>query len=52
MFVLAFKTIDDREREVEFDGRDEAIARMQDILYHVLEYAQVHDDAGALVAER
>ena len=28
MFVLAFKTMDDREREVEFDGGDEAIARM------------------------
>ena len=31
MFVLAFKTIDDREREVEFDDSDEAIARMEDI---------------------
>ena len=52
MFVLAFKTMDDREREVEFNGRDEAVARMTDIPYHVLEYAHVHDEAGALVAER
>ena len=52
MFVLAFKTMDDRAREVEFDGSDEAIARMEDIPCHVLEYAHVHDEEGALVAER
>lgn len=52
MFVLTFKTVDDREREVEFDGREEAIARMEDIPYHALEYAHVHDEAGDLVAER
>jgi hypothetical protein len=52
MFVLAFKTMDDREREVEFECSDEAIARMEDIPCHVLEYAHVHDEAGALVAER
>jgi hypothetical protein len=43
MVVLTFKTLDDREREVEFDGREEAIARMEGIPYHVLEYAHVHD---------
>jgi hypothetical protein len=31
MVVLTFKTLDDREREVEFDGREEAIARMDGI---------------------
>jgi hypothetical protein len=52
MFVLTFKAVDDREREVEFGGREEAIARMEDIPYHALEYAHVHDEAGDLVAER
>ena len=52
MFVLAFKTMDDREREVEFECSDEAIARMEDIPCHVLEYAHVHDEAVALIAER
>ena len=52
MVVLTFKTLDDGEHEVEFDGREEAIARMDDILYHVLEYAHVHDEGGDLVAER
>lgn len=52
MFVLTIKTLDDREREVEFDGREEAIGRMEDIPYHALEYAHVDDEAGYLVAER
>ncbi|MCC6367624.1 MAG: hypothetical protein IT165_29225 [Bryobacterales bacterium] len=52
MVVLTFKTQDDCEREVEFDGREEAIARMHDIPYNVLEYAHVHDEGGDLVAER
>ena len=52
MVVLTFKTLDDCEREVEFDGREEAIARMDDIPYHVLEYAHAHDEDGNLVAER
>jgi hypothetical protein len=52
MFVLTFKTLDDREREVEFDRREEAIAQMENIPYHALEYAHLHDEAGYLVAER
>ena len=31
MVVLTFKTLDDCEREVEFDGREEAIDRMHHI---------------------
>jgi hypothetical protein len=52
MVVLTFKTVDDREHEVEFDGREEAIARMDDFPYHVLEYALVHGEGGDVVAER
>ncbi len=52
MVILTFKTVDDREHEAEFDGREEAIGRMDDIPYHVLEYAQVHDEGGDLIAER
>ena len=52
MFVLTFKTVDDREREVEFDGREEALARMEDIPYHMLEYAHVHNEGNDLVAQR
>jgi hypothetical protein len=50
--VRTFKTLDDRKREAKFDGREEAIARMEGIHYHVLEYAHVHDEGGYLVAER
>ena len=52
MVVLSFKTLDDREREEQFDGREEAIARMAGIPYDMLEYAHVHDECGYLVAER
>jgi hypothetical protein len=52
MVILTFKTLDDREREVEFDGGEEAIARIDGVPYYVLEYAHVHDEGGDLVAER
>lgn len=52
MVILTFKTVDDREHEAEFDCREEAIARMDEIPCHLLEYAHLHDEGGDLVAER